>query len=343
MVGAGYFAQFHADAWNRMSHARIVAVADSAPDRASLFASQWKIGKPYTDAEEMLNREKPDFVDIVTRPESHLLLTQLAARKKVHVICQKPMAASWQNCLEMVEVCGRAGVRLLIHENWRWQPWYRQAKKITESGVLGAPYYIAFRHRAGDGLGTTPYSKQPYFPEMPRFLIWETLVHHLDTSRYLAGELVSLYCQTQRVNPVIAGEDSALIQMTFANGTQGIIDGNRISGKVPARLAMGSFRIEGDRGMLRGTSGGHLFLTEHGKNETPLPFVPTDEGYSGDSVRAAQEHYIACLEMGQPCESEGEEYLKTVAAVEACYESAANGQVVRIDRNRTGQATERRP
>jgi hypothetical protein len=47
--------------------------------------------------------------------------------------------------------------------------------------------------------------------------------------------------------------------------------------------------------------------------------------------------------MGQPCESEGEEYLKTVAAVEACYESAANGQVVRIDRNRTGQATERRP
>ncbi len=332
MIGGGYFAQFHAEAWNRISSAQIAAVADATPGRASQFASQWKISKAYEDAEEMLEREKPDFVDIVTLPEAHLQITQLAARRRIHVICQKPMAPSWQDCLDMVAACKKADVRLMIHENWRWQPWYREAKRVMERGALGTPYYIGFRHRAGDGLGSAPYSTQPYFMQMPRLLVYETLVHHLDTSRYLAGEFSALYCQTQRINPVITAEDCVLIQMTFANGMLGLIDGNRISGKVPARAAMGSFRIEGDRGMIRGTSGGHLLLTEHGGEETMLPFAPPAAGYRGDSIRAAEEHYIACLQTGKACESEGEEYLNTVAAVEACYQSANTGQAVKIQK-----------
>jgi predicted dehydrogenase len=328
MIGAGYFAQYHAEGWNRTEGAQIVAVADSVPGRAGEFAARWNIAGSFETAEEMLQKEKPDFADIVTRPEPHLPLTQLAAGLGIHVICQKPMAPAWDECLAMVETCRKAGVRLMMHENWRWQPWYREAKKVMESGVLGRPYYLAFRHRTGDGLGPKPYDVQPYFVQMPRLLIYETLVHHLDTSRYLAGELSRVYCQSQRVNPVIAGEDCVLIQMTFQNGMQGLIDGNRISGRVPARVAMGSFRVEGDRGMIRLTSSGRLFLTEHGKDEVPHPFEAPEEGYRGDSIRAAQQHYVSCLQKGTRCESEGAEYLKTVAAVEACYQSVVSGQAV---------------
>ncbi|MCI0626477.1 MAG: Gfo/Idh/MocA family oxidoreductase [Acidobacteria bacterium] len=334
MIGAGYFAQFHAEGWNRTPGAAIAAIADATPGRASEFAAKWNISRADADVEAMLDREKPDFVDIVTRPESHAPLTELAARNGIHVICQKPMAPAWEDCLAMVAACKKAGVRLLIHENWRWQPWYREAKRVMDSGALGKPYHLAFRHRADDGLGPAPYSLQPYFAQMPRLLVYETLVHHLDTSRYLAGEIDSLYCQMKRVNPVIAGEDCVMIQLTFASGIQGLIDGNRISGKVPSSLAMGSFRVEGDKGMIRCSSGGRLFLTQHGKDETALPSVTPPAGYRGDSIRAAQEHYIACLQTGQRCESEGEDYLKTVAAVEACYQSAAKGQVVRIEDGR---------
>ncbi len=62
-----------------------------------------------------------------------------------------------------------------------------------------------------------------------------------------------------------------------------------------------------------------------------LSYVLPSVGYRGDSIRAAQEHYISCLQTGERCESEGEEYLKTVTAVEACYESAAKKQVVKIE------------
>lgn len=331
MIGAGYFAQFHAEGWRRTSGATIAAVADATPGRANEFAARWSIPRADLDPAEMLDREKPDFVDIVTRPEAHLSLTELAASRAIQVICQKPMAPSWQDCLAMVAACKLSGVRLLIHENWRWQPWYRETRRVIDSGALGTPYHLAFRHRAGDGLGPSPYQQQPYFVQMPRFLVYETLVHHLDTGRYLAGEIESLYCQMKRINPVIAGEDCVIIQLTFAGGVQGLIDGNRISGKVPSSLALGSFRMEGDQGMIRCGSSGRLFLTRHGKDEAALPYVVPSVGYRGDSIRAAQDHYISCLQTGDRCESEGEEYLKTVAAVEACYKSAATGQVVRME------------
>src|SRR6516162_4514135 len=92
MIGAGFFARFQAEAWNRIERVEIVAVADPLPGRAAAFALEYGIPRSYTDAAAMLDRENADFVDIVTRPESHSALTDLAAEHCRAVICQKPMA-----------------------------------------------------------------------------------------------------------------------------------------------------------------------------------------------------------------------------------------------------------
>jgi predicted dehydrogenase len=133
----------------------------------------------------------------------------------------------------MVEGCARRGVRLLIHENWRWQPWYREAKHLISQDRLGRVFHFGFRMRTGDGRGPTPYLQQPYFRDMPRLLLYETAVHFLDTFRFLGGELKSIFCQTSRINPAIQGEDYALVQASFASGAKGMIDANRISGACP--------------------------------------------------------------------------------------------------------------
>jgi predicted dehydrogenase len=313
-----------------MVGARITAIADLIPGRAQQFADRWGISRVYTDAEAMIRSENPDFVDIVTRPDSHPTLVSLAAHKGVYIICQKPMASSRKEAVAMVEVCAKAGVRLLIHENWRWQPWYREVKRLMEAGAVGKPYQLSFRMRSGDGLGPDPYKAQPYFREMPRLLIYEMLVHQLDTARYLAGEIQSLHCQIQRINPVIQGEDYAQIQLLMANGIHGLIDANRINGREPSKVAMGSFRLEGDRGMVRLTSSGRLFVSEIGQEEVAHHFPSSELGYKGDSVKATQEHYLDCLRTGNPSETEGAEYLKTVEVVEACYLSAATRQAVNL-------------
>lgn len=328
MVGAGYFAPFQAEAWRRVAGVEIVAVADRLPERAQAFAREWGIPRSYPHAEAMLREERPEFVDIVTDPEAHRELTSLAARHGVHVICQKPMAPSWEDCLAMVETCEQAGVRLLMHENFRWQPWHREIRRLLSAGAIGNPFYLGFRIRRGDGRGSKPYPVQPYFREMERFLLQETVVHFLDTFRFLLGEIASVFCHTRRVNPVIRGEDCALVQLTFENGVLGLIDANRISGPTTPEPAFGELRLEGDRGMIRLSPDGRLWFTEYGKAEVEHTFPTSNQGYCGDSIRALQEHFAICLRTGQPGETEGREYLKTVAAVSACYRSAETGQPV---------------
>ena len=330
MIGAGFFARFQAEAWKRIAGVEVMAVADPFAGRAKAFAAEFGIPRSYTDAEAMLRSEHAAFADIVTRPDSHRELCALAARHCRTVICQKPMAPTLADCQAMVEDCARQGVRLLIHENWRWQPWYRYAKQLTTQGRLGRVFHLGFRMRTGDGRGATPYLVQPYFRQMPRLLLYETVVHFLDTFRFLGGDLESVFCQTNRINSMIQGEDYALVQVSFSNGGKGVIDANRISGASPPELAFGELRIEGEHAMIRIAPDGSLWVADYGEPEILWPMQVPPEGYKGDSVRGLQQHFAACLLSGEAAESEGADYLKTVRAVEACYRSAETGLPVRI-------------
>jgi predicted dehydrogenase len=331
IAGAGYFAQFHAEAWQRIPEAGIIAVADPDLPRAQAFAERHGIPRAYSAAEEMLRAERPQFLDIITRPDTHLPLTALAASHGVNVICQKPMAPSLEECREMVRTAEQAGIRLLIHENWRWQPWYREIRSLLDQGVLGRPFYLYFLMRTGDGRGPEPYAVQPYFRSMPRLLIYETLVHFLDTFRFLLGEIDSVYCETARLNPVISGEDAAWIHLHFRSGAVGLIDANRISGPVPPPPAFGDLRCEGSEAVLGMDGWGRLFLRPHGAQPAPHAYAVPEQGYKGDSVFAFQQHALRCLLSGEPCESEGRAYLRTVNLVEACYESASSRRVVAME------------
>ena len=295
IIGAGFFARFQADGWKRIGGVDLAAVADPLPGRAEDFATKYGIPRWYTDASAMLEAEKPDFADIVTRPDTHRELTELAAGHAPAVICQKPMAPSLEECEAMVRHCGERGVRLLIHENWRWQPWYREAQRLIADGALGRVFHLGFRMRTGDGRGREPYQVQPYFRRMERLLVYETAVHFLDTFRFLGGDLQSVFCQTNRINPVICGEDYALIQVSFRSGAKGLIDANRISGSSPPEVAFGELRIEGERRDHPNRGRRKPVFQEYGKPEALRQAACVGPGYKGDSVKALQEHLAECL------------------------------------------------
>lgn len=330
IIGAGWFAAQHIEAWQRMSGVEIAAVADATPGKAAAFAAQWGIARYYEDAEEMLARERPDFVDLVTPSPTHLALVEMASRLGVHIFCQKPMAPTWKECVGMVEAARASGVRLLMHENWRWQPWFREIRRLVDEGFCGEIFQVGFFMRAGDGRGDAPYAQQPYLREMDRVLVYEMLVHFIDTLRYMAGDVASVYCQLRRVNPVIRGEDCAIIQMTFENGAHGLIDSNRWSGPAKPAITNQTFLIEGTRGTIRMTPEGDLWVNDLTGPDRAHAFEKPEIGYKGDSIFPMHHHFLEVLTSGARCETEGDEYLKTVAVVFACYESARRGEVVRV-------------
>ncbi|HET8549626.1 MAG TPA: Gfo/Idh/MocA family oxidoreductase [Bryobacteraceae bacterium] len=320
MVGCGFFAQHHLEAWRRIPEAEIVAVCDVQMERARGAAP-----RAYASVEEMLEREDLDFLDIVTRDESHLHLVQLAVARKIPIICQKPIAADWNTAKKIVEIAEAAGVRLMIHENWRWQPWHRVAGESIRRGDIGPPISYGFRTRRRDGIGDAPYPLQSYFREMPRLLIHETLVHHIDTARFLFDDLAAVYAQARRRNPRIAGEDQALLVLTHRNCVQGWIDGHRFLDAEPDSPLIGEAFFEGEHGCLSILPGGDVYLDSRliWKNDVTA-------GYRGDSVRATQMHFISCLRDGTDFETGGREYLLTFAAVEAAYRSIAERRQVSI-------------
>ncbi|NNE00891.1 MAG: Gfo/Idh/MocA family oxidoreductase, partial [Pirellulaceae bacterium] len=228
-VGAGYFSQFHFDGWSRIEDVDFAAICDLDCDKAADAAKQFGVKNSYSDFAEMLDAEKPDAVDIITRPDSHLELTRLAVERGIAVICQKPLAPTFAQSKQLVQLSIDAQVPLMVHENFRFQPWYREIKRMLDDHVVGSRLHtISFRCRTGDGWAADAYlARQPYFRTMPRLLIFETGVHFIDTFRFLGGEIDGVYASLRKLNPDIAGEDAAIVMFDFADGGQALWDANR--------------------------------------------------------------------------------------------------------------------
>jgi predicted dehydrogenase len=261
-VGAGYFSRFHHQAWRRLERAELVAVCDADPAKAQAMAAEFGVAQVFDDAAAMLDAVKPDLLDIVTPPASHAALVALAAERGIDAVCQKPLAATLTEARAMVAVARDAGIRLIVHENFRFQPWFREAARLVQAGVLGTPHDIAFRLRPGDGQGPDAYlARQPYFQQMERFLVHETAIHFIDTYRYILGEIDAVLAWLRRVNPAIAGEDAGSILFRFASGAAGLFDGNRLNDHVSdnTRRTMGEMWLEGSEGILRLDGSGRLW------------------------------------------------------------------------------------
>jgi len=320
IIGCGFFAERHIEAWRRIPDVEIVAAADPRSDRAQMFAS-----RVYSSAEEMLDREPLDFVDIVTRVETHLPLVRLAVQKRIPVICQKPIAPDWGTALEIVDVAESAGVRLMVHENWRWQACYRAAHQMIARGDIGGLIGYGFRTRTRDGIGDEPYPKQPYFRQLQRLLIDEALVHHIDTARFLFGEIEAVVAQASRRNPNVTAEDQAILVLTHEGAVHGWIDGHRFLNPDPDGPAMGDAFFEGERGTISIPATGDVY-----RNNVLAWKNDVTAGYRGDSVRATQAHFISCLKDNSAFESCGREYLRTFATVEAAYRSVSERRSISV-------------
>jgi len=133
---------------------------------------------------------------------------------------------------------------------------------------------------------------------------------------------------------VIAGEDFALVNFEFAqNGLLAIWDANRYNepNYENPRLTFGEFQIDGLKGSIRLYSNGKITIQKLGKPETEHPYEMQPINFSGDCVYTTQRHFIDCLLNGEEFETNGNEYLKSLAVQEAVYKSAETGMPVKIN------------
>lgn len=330
-VGAGYFAKFQYEAWNRIPAVKITALCNRNLEKAQSTASEFGIEKVYTDFRTMLQTEQPDFVDIITPPETHLEYCKIAADLGINIIVQKPLAPTLLESEELVNYCKIKGVRLMVHENFRFQPWHREIKKLIDSQAIGGVFSVNFRMRMGDGWQSDAYlARQPYFRSMPRLLIYETGIHFIDTFRFLIGEVESVYAKLEKRNPEIEGEDAGVVFFHFKSKVNAIYDANRYneSNAENPRYTFGECLVEGSKGSIRLYNDGKLTIQPLGEVEKEHHYKHERINFAGDCVYFTQQHFAECLLQNLPFETSGEDYLRNIVVQEAIYTSNQTSQVV---------------
>ncbi|MEO0338284.1 MAG: Gfo/Idh/MocA family oxidoreductase, partial [Bacteroidota bacterium] len=328
-VGAGYFAQFHLEAWQRLEAVELIAICDQDEAKAIAFAKKYGALKVYTDVDTLLEQEAIEVLDIITPPETHYDICRKAALQGIHIICQKPLAPTLEEAKAMVELTQEQGVHFMVHENWRFQPWYRQIKRMLDAGQIGDKIHsLYFRMRMGDGWAEDAYlNRQPYFRTMPRLLVYETGIHFIDTFRFLLGEVDSVMSDLRKLNPDIAGEDCGIIFFNFANGSRAIWDANRYNeSNLPnPRYTFGELLLEGNGGSIRLYSNGKITLQTLGEDEKEIPYIHEDKNFAGDCVYHLQKNFVECYQQNLPFENSGAAYLRNLEIQEAVYGSAEAG------------------
>lgn len=325
-LGAGYFSQFHYGSWNRLERVTLVGACDTDLEKAKAT------GLPaYSDLGTMLAEKQPQLLDIILPPTSHADAIQTAISAGVKwIICQKPFCRDLKEATDITARAKSAGATIVVHENFRFQPWYRAIKSALDGGKIGTVQQVTFRLRPGDGQGPNAYlDRQPYFQKMPRFLVHETAVHWIDTFRYLLGNPVAVYADLRKVNPVIAGEDAGVILFDHANGARALFDGNRHldHSSDNHRRTMGEALVEGSKGTLALSGDGSVTFRAFGEVDTHMLLPPdTWDGFGGDCVHALQSHVVSGLLDGKPLENRADDYLDVVRIEEAIYLSAETGQ-----------------
>jgi predicted dehydrogenase len=329
VIGTGFWSRFQIAAWKELPGVQIVAVCNRTRTRAEEVAQLFQIPRVYDTAEELLEKEQLDFVDIITDVDTHATFTLLAAEKGVNVICQKPMAPSLEEARKMVEVCAQKNIDFFVHENFRWQAPIRALKAALDSGVIGRP----FKARVSFVSAFPVFDNQPFLAELEQFILTDVGSHVLDICRFLFGEAKTLYCLTKTVNPKIKGEDVANVLMEMESEVHCYAEMSYASLLEREAFPQTLVLIEGERGSLHLTNDFELKTTT-GTGTTSQVIKPPFYAWADPDYAVVHASIVDCNRdllnglQGGRSETTGEDNFKTVELVWAAYESAATGTII---------------
>jgi predicted dehydrogenase len=334
VAGAGFFSRFQLEGWKAIPGVTIVGIANRHADKAESAARRYGIARTFESVEAMLDAVEPDLLDVITPPATHREFVSLAVARGIATVCQKPFGTSYDDAAAMVTLASRADVPLTVHENFRFEPWYREARRLVESGRLGTLHAVGFRMRPGDGQGPRAYlDRQPYFQAMPRFLVVETAIHFIDTFRFLMGEVEAVTARLRRMNPAVAGEDAGYLLFEFAGGATGLLDANRSNDHVAANpwRTLGEMWLEGSAGVLRLDGDARLWWKPHHGPEAEHAYDPGPaDTFGGGACEKLQRHVLNHLAHGAPLENAAHDYLANLRVQEAAYVSHREGRRVAL-------------
>jgi myo-inositol 2-dehydrogenase / D-chiro-inositol 1-dehydrogenase len=226
VIGLGRIGKIHAETIaTRIWEAELAAVADIDGNLAQAVAGRFHVPQVTADYRSILAEPYIDAVAICTPTDSHARIICEAAAAGKHIFCEKPIDHELEVIDNTLEVVARAGVKLQVGFNRRFDPGFRKAREMVASGQIGRPHLLRITSR-------DPAPPPLDYIRVSGGLFLDMTCHDFDMARYLMdSEVTELFATGGvMVDPAIgeAGDiDTAVITLRFANGAIGAIDNSR--------------------------------------------------------------------------------------------------------------------
>ena len=225
IIGAGRIGQVHAKSITyHIPQAEIVAISDIYVDGAKKVAEELGIPNYYQDYHEILDNPEIEAVLICSSTDTHADIACEAAQAAKHIFCEKPVDLTVAKIKKVIDEVNKAGVKLQIGFNRRYDHNFAHIKELANDGKLGDLQIIKITSR-------DPEPPAPEYVAVSGGIFLDMTVHDFDMARFIGGEVDEVYANaTVMVDPAIgeAGDvDTALVALKFKSGAIGVIDNCR--------------------------------------------------------------------------------------------------------------------
>jgi len=327
LVGAGRAGEVHGDVYFlSVPDAAITAVFDTDIAKAKNLAEKYQISEKsiFEKFEDVLSYATFDAIVITTPTFTHCQYTKIAARQKIHVFCEKPMAITEKECNEMIDICRKENVILQIGFMRRFDAGFSQAKQMIESGEIGEPLIVKSVGR-GPGLP----GRWAFDIKNSNGNLAEVNSHDFDSVRWLSSsEYKKIYAVAKNSKSSEIGMeyplfyDNATVSATMKNEVFGLIDS-----VCPCDYGYDArCEVVGTMGVLFiGSIRECTTVTCTRKKQIVMPQVLSWKKRFHDAYIAEDRHFIDCIINGKEPGVTGDDGKKTVAAVVAANESILKG------------------
>lgn len=326
LIGASTIArQYMIPAINAQTDSRVVAVMSRSAERARGYADANGIARAYDAVEALLDDPDVDVIYISTTNERHKAETLAAARAGKHVLCEKPLALTLADALEMVGACRKAGVVMGTNHHLRNAATHRTLRRLVQDGAIGRPLAARVFHAV-----YLPPHLQTWRINAPKTgagVILDITVHDTDTLRFiLDDEVEAVTAISARQGLAVGGvEDAVMGVMHFRNEVLA-----QFHDAFTLKHAGTGLQIHGVDGSLVAEDVmtqnpvGRLYLRRHDQVEEVDP-GPAEDLYT----RAVGLFNRAARGEGRPAAT-GEDGVHSLAVGLAVLESTRSGQRVRV-------------
>jgi predicted dehydrogenase len=314
-----------------------VAIASRKIDTAHEVAVRHDIPNVHATFADLLADSSIEVLDVAVPPDVQPGIIQKAAEQKIvrGILAQKPLAMSVREARTCVEACERAGIRLAVNQNMRFDQSVRAMKSLLNTGALGDIVLATIDMRA------IPHW-MPWSRSLPSLTTFVMSIHHLDTFRYWLGTPDRVLAST-RPDPRTTFSHSDginLYVLEYDAGVRAASWDDVWAG--PAREGAAPdigirWRMEGTKGMARGTIGWPSYpartpsTLDYTRAGDPTWHQPRwDEVWFPDAFVGTMAQLLVALEDGTEPEISGRDNLETVALCEAVYAAAREHRVTTV-------------